>query len=71
MPGSSCSFEIHYFGFGRPSFRTIFFPEGERFHVEVIDTWNMTIEDRGIMSGVSRIDLPSREYMAIRLTKVN
>lgn len=71
VPGSSCSFEIHYFGFGRPSFRTMFFPEGERFHVEVIDTWNMTIEDRGIMSGVSRIDLPSREYMAIRLTKVN
>jgi hypothetical protein len=38
--------------------------------VEVIDTWNMTIEERGIHKGKFSISLPSREYMTIRLVKI-
>ena len=61
------SYEIHYYGFGRPGFRTFNFPEDKKYQIEVIDTYNMTIENRGVFSGYTKIDLPAREYMAIRL----
>ena len=40
------------------------------YHVEVIDTWNMTIDDRGIMKGRFHLDLPGKEFIAIRVVKV-
>ncbi len=61
-------YELHYYGFGRPSFRN-FRKEGD-WRVEVIDTWEMTITDLGVFSGSFRVPLPGKEYMAIRLTKV-
>ncbi len=64
------SFEIHYYGFGRPSYREFDLPENERYQVDVIDTWNMTVTDAGIHSGFTRIPLPGREYMAIRLRRI-
>lgn len=63
-------YEIHYYGFGRPSFRDFQKTPGERWHAEVIDTWNMTITDAGVHSGRFRIPLPGREYMAVRLTRL-
>ena len=60
--------EIHYYGFGRPSFRN-FQKEGS-WRVEVIDTWEMTVTDLGIFSASFRVPLPGKEYMAIRLRKV-
>ena len=62
-------YEIHYYGFGRPSFRDFVKPEGQ-WKAEVIDTWGMTVADAGVHSGKFRIQLPGREYMAVRLTKV-
>ena len=38
--------------------------------MEVIDTWNMTIDDRGIMKGRFHLDLPGKEFTAIRVVKV-
>lgn len=69
MAGGS-GYEIHYYGFGRPSFRDFIKPEG-RWRAEVIDTWGMTVTDAGVHSGKFRIQLPGREYMAVRLTKVD
>ena len=63
-------YEIHYYGFGRPSFRDFVKPAGENWRVEVIDTWNMTITDAGVHSGKFRIALPGHEYMAVRLMRV-
>lgn len=60
-----------YFGFERPSFRDIYVDDRTAFRVEVLDTWNMTCEDRGIHSGKIHVELPGREYIAVRLTKVN
>ncbi len=34
---------VGYFGFSAPRYRTVRLPEGE-FRVDVIDTWNMTVE---------------------------
>lgn len=62
---------VAYFGFGRPRYRDVVFAPGLRFTVDVIDTWNMTIERLpGEFEGVRRVNLPGREYMAIRLIVV-
>lgn len=65
------SMYLYYYSFMRPSFRDFYIDDTTRFRVEVIDTWECTIEDRGICSGHFRIDLPARQYMAVRLTKVS
>jgi hypothetical protein len=45
-------------------------PPGIRWHVDVIDTWNMTVvRQPGIFERCFRIQLPGREFMAIRLAK--
>jgi hypothetical protein len=58
-----------YFGFNRPSFRTFTLVEGTRFAVDVIDTWNMTVERLdGEFSGTFTVPLPGRQYVAVRFT---
>ncbi len=64
-------YELHYYGFGRPSFRDFQKPEGEIWQAEVIDTWEMTVSDCGTQSGRFRISLPGKEYMAVRLKRMN
>ena len=64
------SWYLIYYGFTCPAFKEFCFDETTEFKVEVIDTWNMTIEDQGIRKGKFRVELPGRQYMAVRLTKV-
>lgn len=64
-------YEIHYYGFGRPSFRDFYKSPEESWQVEIIDTWEMTVTDAGIHSGKFRISLPGKEYMAVRLRKIS
>lgn len=65
------SYEIHYYGLGRPSFKDFRKSEDGQWKVEIIDTWEMTVTDAGVYSGKFRIQLPGKEYMAVRLTKVD
>jgi hypothetical protein len=58
---------LFYTEYGRPSFREFDLRSDREYIVEVIDTWNMTIENRGIFSGKFTIDLPSRQYMLLRI----
>lgn len=60
---------LYYYSFMRPRFREFYFDDTTEFRVRVLDTWNMTIEDRGICSGHFKIDLPGRAYMAIQIRK--
>lgn len=72
MPEASASendYEIHYYGIARPSFREFKKEEGTQYNVDIIDTWEMTVTPVGIRSGRFTIDLPGKEYMAIRLVK--
>ena len=39
------------------------------YTVDIIDTWNMTVENVGSFKGRFRIDLPTREYLAVRIKK--
>jgi hypothetical protein len=56
------------FGAGRPRLRTVTVPEGRTAQIDVIDTWNMTVEPvPGIHSGAVTVDLPARSYIAIRI----
>ena len=62
---------VIYLGFFRPAYREFEAAEGKKYTVDVIDTWNMTIETLpGTFEGKFRIDLPSKQYMALRLRAV-
>jgi hypothetical protein len=59
-----------YYGFNRPSFRDYHFDDIYTYEVEVIDTWEMTIQKIGRFCGKIHIDLPGKEYMAVRIRRV-
>lgn len=62
---------LHYYGFNRPSFRQFVLDPELAWEVDVIDTWNMTIETLAEpRSGRFVVELPSRQWMAIRLRRV-
>ncbi len=63
------SYYLYYYSFMCPSFRDFYFDDTTEYEVEVIDTWNMTIESQGVKKGHFRVNLPGREYMAVRLRK--
>ena len=46
-------------------------PEGVKYKVEIIDTWDMTITDAGVHEGFFQIPMPSKQYMAVRLIAVD
>ena len=58
---------ICYFGFNQPSFRDVHLPEGRRYDVDILDTWNMTVErlPQRVENAV-RVPLPARPFMAVR-----
>jgi hypothetical protein len=62
---------LAYFGLSRPRFRIFPMRPGTTYAVDVIDTWNMTVETLGGQyEGTFRIDLPARPYIAVRLRAV-
>ena len=63
------SFYLYYYSFMRPSFRDFHFDDATPFRVRVIDTWEMTVEDRGVHAGRFRVDLPGKPYMAVQIVK--
>jgi hypothetical protein len=65
----SADYYLFYYGFMRPSFRDFYFDDENDYRVEVIDTWNMTVEDHGYHKGKFRVELPGREYMVIRIRR--
>lgn len=64
-------FFLYYFGFFRPLFRTYKLPEGHKYEIEVIDTWDMTVKKlEGTFKGEIKIDLPQKKFIAIRMKEV-
>lgn len=68
--GTCYDYSIHYLGFCQPVKRMVILPENAKYQVDLIDTWNMTITPLGEMSGFQMIEMPGRQYMAIRIRKV-
>ena len=65
--GKFVEYYLYYYSFMRPSFRDYYFNDEKEYQVEVIDTWEMSIENRGCFKGKFRIALPGKEYMAVRI----
>jgi hypothetical protein len=62
---------MFYYGLHQPASQIFNLQEGD-FQVDVIDTWNMTIDT--VMehaTGQTSVPLPGRKYMAIRIQKLN
>jgi hypothetical protein len=60
---------LFYYGMHQPKQRNFHLPEGS-FRIDVIDTWNMTIETAmGYAAGDVSVELPRRKFMAIRIQK--
>ena len=64
-------FYLYYYGFNRPSFREYRMKPDIQYKVEVIDTWEMTINElEDVYEGNFRIQLPGKQYMAVRMTRI-
>lgn len=61
---------IYYYGFNRPCFRQYYFDDNNEYRVELIDTWDMKIEEKGMYKGKFKVDMPGKEYMAVRIRRV-
>ncbi len=62
---------LYYYGFFRPLFREYTLPEGRKYQIELIDTWNMTTETLPeIYEGKIRIPMGAKQYMAVRMKAV-
>ena len=62
---------LFYFGFNQPSFRTFNLNKDNKYKVDLIDTWDMTITELpGTYCGNFRIEMPGKQYMAIRMRKI-
>ena len=60
---------LFFYSFMRPSFREYYFDDDTYYTVEIIDTWNMTIENVGSFIGRFSVPLPAKQYIAVRITK--
>ncbi|SMH50928.1 Protein of unknown function [Rathayibacter oskolensis] len=70
--GVEGEYYLYYFGFDRPTYRRFLLEPDVSYTVDVIDTWGMTVERLpGTYSGRFRIELPGREYIAVRLLRVD
>jgi hypothetical protein len=70
--GRGDSYALIYFGIHRPAFKEIPLPEEKRYTIEVIDTWEMTITKLdGTFSGTTRVDLPGKPHIALRIKEAN
>ena len=62
---------IIYFGEHQPKHFRDGLPKEGRYEVDIIDTWNMTIETlEGTYEGQTTIELPGRPYIAMRVRAV-
>ncbi|MCZ9881191.1 DUF5605 domain-containing protein [Arthrobacter sp. B2a2-09] len=69
--GIENEYELIYFGFNQPTYRRFVKPQDLTYEIDIIDTWNMTVDTLpGTFSGRFRIELPGRQYVAVRLRAV-
>lgn len=65
--GRQGEYLLFYFGFSQPRFRRFLWDPEVEYTVDVIDTWNMTVERLpGTVSGRFTVDMPGKPYIALR-----
>ncbi|MCD6285819.1 MAG: DUF5060 domain-containing protein [Anaerolineae bacterium] len=69
--GGNQDYRLIYLGRHQPAYKTLRLPEDRTYTVEIIDTWEMTVTKLdGTYSGTCRVDLPGKEYVALRVRRV-
>jgi hypothetical protein len=68
--GKEGEFYLVYFGVYRPSIKYIKLMKDRKYKIEIIDTWEMTITPlEGTYEAESKINLPGKQYIALRIQK--
>lgn len=68
---SGLDWQLVYFGWYWPAWRDFPLPAGRQYAVDVIDTWNMTVETLpGIHERTVRVPL-GRQWLAVRIRRVD
>lgn len=69
--GKPGDYYLYYFSNEKPNTWTFNLPDNVKYQIELIDTWEMTIKKlEGVFSGTFNLNLPGKEYQALRITKV-
>lgn len=69
--GKEGEYYLYYFDGESPTSRAFELPPYARYQVEIIDTWNMTINKLpGTFAGSFAVDLPGKPFMAARIKRV-
>lgn len=62
---------LYYYGFFKMMYRNYTLPQGKKYKIELIDTWNMKIKELpDIYEGKIRICLGGKQYMAVRMIEI-
>ena len=71
VSGSGDSYFLAYCGAGQSAYKDLALPEGGRYQIDVIDTWNMQIRTlEKTFEGNCRVPLNGKQYLALRIRKV-
>ncbi len=69
--GKGDEYFLLYLGFHQPVRVTFDLPRGYAYHIDIIDTWEMTIKPlEGSYKDSCMIQLPRKPYMALRIVKI-
>lgn len=69
--GVEGQYYLYYFDVNAPAEYELKLPAGARYQAEIIDPWEMTVTRvRGTLENKSKLQLPGKPYLAVRLTKV-
>ncbi|UUZ94736.1 DUF4038 domain-containing protein [Paenibacillus sp. P25] len=61
-----------YFGLSRPAYWELQLPADGQYHVDLIDTWEMTVRRLPeSYHGTGRVPLSGKSYMALRMTRID
>lgn len=60
---------LYYFGDSKPTKYLFELPGYREYEVDLIDTWNMTVEPLGRFGEAFEITLPGKPYMAVRIRR--
>lgn len=71
VAGKGDEYFLAYYGNTQPIYKDLSLPKGNKYRIEIIDVWNMTITPvGGVFEGDVRIDMPGKPYIALRIRKV-
>lgn len=70
VAGKGDEYFLAYYGNTQPIYKDLSLPKGNKYRIEIIDVWNMTITPvGGVFEGDVRIDMPGKPYIALRIRK--